>query len=69
MIQNRLGTNILVLVLLPKGSGNSVIPLASCSPSTTNFSQFQHNLTEISGLFLFSHIYETQDVITERHLA
>lgn len=62
------GTNILVLVLVSKGSGNSVITLASCPPSTTYFSQFQHHLTEILGLLLFTCICENQHAITERHL-
>lgn len=62
------GTNILVLVLVSKGSGNSVITLASCPPSTTYCSQFQHRLTEILGLLLFTCICENQHAITERHL-
>lgn len=58
------GTNILVLVLLPKGSGNSVITPASC-PLSNNLSQFKHRLTEISGLLLFTPICEKEHVITE----
>lgn len=56
MIWNTQGQTFSVLV--SKGSGNSVITPASCPPSTTNFSQFQHHLTEISGVLLFTHIWK-----------
>lgn len=51
-------TNILVLVLVSKGSGNSEITLASCLSFTTNFSQIQLHLAEVSGRLLLTHICE-----------